>query len=115
MLGIRKQWLNEALDKIMHGTLLEDQQRYIRQKPFLRDLWGQAIVSILLPSIDAYEGVANARLAKTEEHIRSNRKETYDTRDRIEMWLLGRKPREHCPFTCPWKPEQWWRYHDRSS
>lgn len=91
MLAVRKMWLEQALESLITGRMLEDTRRVIERAPYLQELWSTAIEHTLLPQLDIYEQNANVSLSNVEEMIQAKEMRRYDRYARKLMWLLGRK------------------------
>lgn len=92
MLALRRIWLQQALDGLRSGRVIEDVARLIDAQPYLRELWINAIEKVMIPAVDQYVVTANNTLASKEEAIRAGEKKVYDIYDNTLMWLLARKP-----------------------
>jgi hypothetical protein len=94
MLAVRKMWLEEALDGLKTGRILEDIRRVADSAPYLYEIWSEAIRDVLIPSNEMFIATANTNLSAKEEDKRSGRMQFYDTYCKNLMWLLGREPQD---------------------
>jgi hypothetical protein len=92
MLRVRAMWLEKSLEELHSRQMLEDFRRYLDAKPYLYEVWTEAIEKYLLPAIEGFILIANTELAKVEERMRSGKQDVYDGYSNDLMWLLGRKP-----------------------
>jgi hypothetical protein len=92
MLKLRAIWLEQAVEAIESNRILEDIRRYTDDKPYLLEVWKDAILQTLLPANNTFFAIATVGIAAIEERIRSGQQTQYDPYALNLMWLLGRKP-----------------------
>jgi len=93
MLAIRLRWLQDAVERLETGRMLESHRRVIDARPFLRDAWHRAIMDYMIPANDQFRIIAETRIAAIEDRMRNpNNTDNYDRYYFKLAWLLGRKP-----------------------
>lgn len=92
MLGLRRQWLDQALEGLRTGRMLEDIRRLVDARPALGEIWTRAIVESVIPAVESFTQRANIILAAKEEDIRTGAIKQYDPYMEQLMWCLGRLP-----------------------